>query len=180
MEITNKVRNILNSDFIRIWISVLTSFVCGYIMIVVVMYLLSDELFDYFIEDVLGVLPIYVLIISFLLVTTSIILKLHKINKVELRFLLCFCIHLFWGLLFVIVRGSDSVTIYLIKLNSNFLDSLINYSGLVIPVVLGLIFLKPWRSIGNFFAGAVYAAILYIVQMIYGLTLVGIIYDNWL
>lgn len=173
-EVGNKTT--LNSSFIRIWISFFMSFMCGYTMFMVVMYFIDKELF----ADMYIISLISVLVITFLLAKIVIKFKKHNINAIWIRLLLCIFIPLILGFLLAVIFGNDWITVFVIKMNLDRIVEVISYSAFLISIVLGQIFIKPWRSGSNFILGTVYVAIYYFVLVIYQLILGGILYDNWL
>lgn len=179
MKTKNHLKLMFISHLFRLWISIFISFISGYVLLLIVMYLYNDELFRYLTDDFFIVrLPSVILITLVIVMITK--AKIYEINERWKRVLLSLLIPLVWGLVYVIGLGNEYVSESRIM---NYLErygALIYNFVLITPIVIGQIMFKPWRSIFGFITGAMYVAILFIFQIIYHLYLAGMIYDDWL
>ena len=64
---------------------------------------------------------------------------------------------------------------------SDFFSNVIYGIGFgVLPIVLGLVIVKPWRSIINFCVAVIYVPVAGIIELFTGLVIAGVIFKDWL
>ncbi|MDQ2085740.1 hypothetical protein RBH29_04735 [Herbivorax sp. ANBcel31] len=50
----------------------------------------------------------------------------------------------------------------------------------VLPIAIGLLFIKPWKRLFNFCVGIIYISVASFAQLYIALMIAGVFFDDWL
>ncbi|REK76013.1 hypothetical protein [Paenibacillus paeoniae] len=159
---------------IRIWLSLFSSLLFGYIILIGVHYFIDSALPNE--RFVSTFLRIVIMQIQFTFVCALILaigkIKLPTMNAAW-RMMIALYIPLILGFLLVLDYGNDGLVKQLINSLSKFatMEENTRFFILMAQIMAGLIFLKPWRDRMAFLTGTIYASVLYLLLDYYELLL---------